>query len=122
MSLKASVVSSVLFGLCFLRLATANQSPNIILILADDQEWNALSTLADPDIPQSGSPYFQTPNLDQLAQGGMRFSWAYSGGPTCSPSRHAIQFGRSPASLGIVGYAKNVKSVKLIIATLWPRF
>ena len=41
--------------------------------------------------------YFQTPNLAKLAQQGMRFSKAYSPSPTCSPARHAIRFGRSPA-------------------------
>ena len=82
----------------------AREHPNIILILADDQGWNALSIPADPDIPGSGSTYFQTPNIDRLASEGMRFPIAYSGGATCSPSRHSIQFGRTPASLGIVGY------------------
>jgi len=77
--------------------------PNIILILADDQGWNALSTPADPDNPSSGSTYYQTPSLAKLAKEGMRFSQAYSPAPTCSPTRWAIQFGRSPASLGIWG-------------------
>ena len=77
--------------------------PNIILILADDQGWNALSIPADPDIPGSGSTYYQTPRLAKLAQEGMRFSQAYSPAPTCSPTRYSIQFGRSPASLKIWG-------------------
>ncbi|VGO19312.1 sulfatase-like hydrolase/transferase [Pontiella sulfatireligans] len=91
---------------------TKKTLPNIVLILADDQGWNALSVPADPDIPDSGSRYFHTPNLEQLAMEGSRFSWAYSGGPTCSPSRHSIQFGRTPASLGIVGYSSKAKTVK----------
>lgn len=84
--------------------------PNIVLILADDQGWNALSTPMDPDIPESGSRYFRTSNLDQLASEGMRFSRAYSGGATCSPSRHSIQFGRTPSSLGIKQW-KGLKSI-----------
>ncbi len=84
--------------------ATAEDSlPNFVFILGDDQGWNALSTPANPDDPRSGSSYFQTPNLAKLAQQGMRFSKAYSPSPTCSPTRHAIQFGRSPASLKIWG-------------------
>jgi arylsulfatase A len=77
--------------------------PNIILILADDQGWNALSIRANPSIPGSGSTYYQTPRLAQLAREGMRFSRAYSPAPTCSPTRYSIQFGRSPASLHIWG-------------------
>lgn len=81
----------------------AADRPNFIVILADDQGWNALSTPMDPDLPGSGSTYYRTPNLARLAMQGMRFSQAYAPAPTCSPTRHAIQFGRSPASLKITG-------------------
>lgn len=77
--------------------------PNIVFILTDDQGWNALSTRAHPDIPGSGSTYFRTPRLDAFAKEGMRFSQAYAPAPTCSPTRHAVQFGRSPTSLKIWG-------------------
>ena len=90
-------------------VAEGADRPNIILILADDQGWNALSVRADPDNPASASPYFRTPNLDKLAKNGMRFSQAYSPAPTCSPTRHSIQFGRSPASLRIWG-ADGIKN------------
>ncbi|TFG39583.1 MAG: hypothetical protein E4H48_08840, partial [Syntrophobacterales bacterium] len=79
------------------------KAPNIVFILADDQGWNALSARMDPNDPGSGSTYYQTPNLAKLAAEGMRFSQAYSPAPTCSPTRHSIQFGRSPASLKIFG-------------------
>ncbi len=75
--------------------------PNFVFILADDQGWNSLSIRAHPDIPGSGSQYYRTPNLEQMARDGMRFSQAYSPAPTCSPTRYAIQFGRSPSSLRI---------------------
>jgi len=81
----------------------APAKPNIILILADDQGWNALSVPADPKVPGSGSTYYQTPRLAKFAGEGMRFSQAYSPAPTCSPTRYSIQFGRSPASLKIWG-------------------
>ena len=95
-----------LFLLCLLGaacFAQENRNPNVILILADDQGWNALSVRADPSDPASGSPYFKTPKMANLAKEGMRFSHAYSPAPTCSPTRHSIQFGRSPASLKIWG-------------------
>ncbi|MEM9281655.1 MAG: sulfatase-like hydrolase/transferase [Verrucomicrobiota bacterium] len=82
-------------------------SPNILLILADDQGWNATSLPADPSLPESGSIWFETPALDRLAQEGMRFSQAYAPAPTCSPTRHSIQWGRSPSHLGIYG-ADNI--------------
>ena len=93
-----------LFGLALTSATVADAGkPNFVLILADDQGWNALSTRMDPDDPGSGSTYYRTPNLDKLAAQGMRFSQAYAPAPTCSPTRHALQFGRSPASLKIFG-------------------
>lgn len=84
-------------------LSAEQPKPNFVFILADDQGWNSLSIRAHPDILGSGSQYYRTPHLDQLARDGMRFSQAYAPAPTCSPTRYAIQFGRSPSSLGIWG-------------------
>ena len=80
---------------------TVANPPNFVVILTDDQGWNAMSTRVDPDIPESGSSYYRTPNLDRLISQGISFSRAYSSSPTCGPSRHSIQYGRSPVSLQI---------------------
>ena len=95
------VLPTILAALLSLGLSAKSVQPNIVLILADDQGWNALTTQMDPDIPGSGSIYYQTPRLAAFAAQGMRFSRAYSAAPTCSPSRHAIQFGRTPSSMGL---------------------
>ena len=79
--------------------AAAETSPNFIVILTDDQGWGTTSVLYDPQHPDSRSDYFQTPSIERLAQSGMRFTQAYAAHPTCSPSRAAIQTGRSPAAL-----------------------
>lgn len=86
---------------CLLFAGRAIEAPNFVFILADDQGWNALSVPMDPSEPGSGSVYYDTPRLAQLAKDGIRFSQAYAPAPTCSPSRHAILFGRSPTSLKI---------------------
>ncbi|MEX0324238.1 MAG: sulfatase-like hydrolase/transferase [Puniceicoccaceae bacterium] len=93
--------ASILLGLT--AFGSSISAPNFVFILADDQGWNALSVRMDPDVPGSGSTYYQTPNLEQMAARGMRFSQAYAPAPTCSPTRHAIQFGRTPTSLKIFG-------------------
>jgi len=49
----------------------------------------------------AGHPFVKTPNLDRLAQGGIRFSQMYSPVPYCSPTRAAIVSGCYPSSLGI---------------------
>ena len=74
--------------------------PNIVFILTDDTGWNGLSIQADPEIPGSGSMFYQTPNTDRLALSGIRFSMAYSPSPTCGPSRTSIQYGLSPSTVG----------------------
>lgn len=78
-------------------LTAAGAPPNIIFILADDLGWNGTSAPMDPKIPSSGSDYYQTPNLEELASNGMRFSQAYSAAPICTPSRRSIHYGMTPA-------------------------
>jgi len=79
--------------------ADRDPRPNIVFMLADDQGWNGLSVQMAPDVPGSRGEIFQTPNLEQLAAQGMRFSNAYAPAPVCSPTRISIQTGKSPAQL-----------------------
>ncbi len=74
-------------------------APNVLLILADDMSWVGTSVQMDPDLLGSRSDYHETPNLERLAREGMRFSDAYAPHPNCSPTRLAIQTGKSPAQL-----------------------
>ena len=73
--------------------------PNIVLILADDQGWVGTSVQLDPSVADSKSDFYKTPALERLAAQGMRFSQAYAPHPNCSPTRLAIQTGKSPAQL-----------------------
>ncbi len=65
--------------------AQAQTKPNIIYILADDLGYGDLSCY--------GQKKFKTPNIDRLAQEGMRFTNHYSGSPVCAPSRSALMTG-----------------------------
>ena len=58
---------------------TATNRPNIILILTDDMGFG--------DIGCYGGKFAPTPNLDRMAQEGIRFTQYYSASPICSPSR-----------------------------------
>ena len=71
--------------------------PNIIFILTDDQGWTHTSHLADPRIPASKSDFYETPNMDRLAQSGVLFTQGYAPNPICSPTRHSILFGQNAA-------------------------
>ncbi len=61
--------------------------PNIVLILADDFGWGD----AQPYWSESLIP---TPNLNRLAEGGMRFTDAHSPSSVCTPTRYGIMTGR----------------------------
>ncbi len=63
----------------------APQPPNIILILADDLGYGELGAF--------GQSLIETPHLDALAEGGMRFTQFYTGAPVCAPARSILLTG-----------------------------
>ncbi len=90
---------------------TVEKSPNFIVILTDDQGWNGTSVQMMDDKVESKSDYHQTPNLEKLANRGMRFSSAYASAPVCSPSRYSIQFGQTPARLKMIRVGMNTNHI-----------
>jgi arylsulfatase A-like enzyme len=70
----------------------SSAKPNIIFILADDY--------GIPGVGCHGGAY-QTPNLDALAAGGVRFERCYSA-PLCGPSRALCMFGRYAFRTGVL--------------------
>lgn len=74
----------------------SSRRPNVIVILADDLGW--------ADLGCYGSKYHKTPNLDQLAAQGMRFTDAYAACPVCSPTRAALLTGKYPARLNLTDW------------------
>ena len=73
--------------------AKPDRPPNVILIFTDDQ-----GTL---DLNCYGSKDLFTPNLDALAERGVRFTQFYVASPVCSPSRAALLTGRNPLRAGV---------------------
>ena len=76
------------------------QSPNVVLIMADDLGYHDLSGYGHPEI--------KTPVLDQLAEDGVKLTSFYAGATVCTPSRMALLTGAYPSRLGwtkgVVGY------------------
>jgi arylsulfatase A-like enzyme len=68
--------------------AAAAAKPNIVFILADDSGLGEFGCYGGTAIP--------TPNVDRLAQEGMRFTRAYSGNAVCAPTRCVIMTGQHP--------------------------
>ena len=76
---------------CSSKKETKNEEgerPNIVLIIADDMAWD--------DSGAYGHPNIRTPNIDKLAEEGMRFDQAYLTASSCSPSRTSIITGLYP--------------------------
>lgn len=65
------------------------KTPNIILIVVDDQGYADFSPFENHDVTA------QTPNMGSLAASGMVFTQAYTTAPVCSPSRVAILTGKN---------------------------
>lgn len=76
-----------------------SNSPNILLILADDHGYGDLSVHTGPSI--------QTPNLDRIAAGGTRFTRFYANSSVCSPSRASLMTGRFPDRVGVPGVIRT---------------
>jgi arylsulfatase A-like enzyme len=79
--------------------ASAQQRPNILLIVSDDQGW--------PDLGCMGLKPIETPNLDRLAARGVRGSSFYVTWPACTPSRGSILTGRYPQRNGLYDMIRN---------------
>ncbi|TWU18461.1 sulfatase family protein [Allorhodopirellula heiligendammensis] len=83
------VISVIGFAVSFLLLGVsqASERPNVVFILADDLGYGDLGCYN----PESKIP---TPNLDRLAQQGMRFTDAHSPCTVCTPTRYSLLTGQ----------------------------
>lgn len=70
--------------------------PNIILFLVDDLGWT--------DVGCYGSSFYETPNIDALAESGVRFTDAYAACHVCSPTRASILTGKYPATINLTDW------------------
>jgi arylsulfatase A-like enzyme len=72
------------------------KKPNVLFILADDYGYHDLSV--------TGSKFYETPNIDRIANEGMIFTDGYATCQVCSPSRASIMSGKFPARHGITDW------------------
>ena len=87
-----------------------DKSPNIILIMADDQGWGQVSYY--------DHPVLETPNLEAMAENGLRFDRFYAAAPVCSPTRASILTGRTNDRTGVTdhGYALRKQEKTIAVA------
>lgn len=73
------------------------QQPNFVFILVDDLGWADVKC----NYPET---FYDTPNIDKLAEQGVRFTQAYAAHPVCSPTRAAIMTGKHPNRVNITDW------------------
>lgn len=74
--------------------AASPRRPNILVVLTDDQRWDALGVVQREKGKEALFPWLKTPNLDRLAAEGARFRNAFVTTSLCSPSRASLLSGR----------------------------
>lgn len=71
----------------------STEKPNILLMLADDMGWKDLSSFGNDRVP--------TPNIDRIAENGMKMTQFYSASAVCTPTRASILTGKYPLRFDI---------------------
>jgi arylsulfatase A-like enzyme len=108
------LVSLLLLVACFFLPAmnpsasAAEEKPNIILAMADDQGWG--------DMAYYGHPVLKTPNFDAAAASGLRFDRFYAAAPVCSPTRASVMTGRHPNRMGVFKWGYPMRPQEITIA------
>ena len=73
-----------------------DNKPNIVFFLVDDLGWT--------DVGCFGSSFYETPNIDALAEEGVRFTDAYAACHVCSPTRASVITGKYPATINLTDW------------------
>ncbi len=109
--MKSTII--LLFALAATTVHAA-ETPNFVIIYADDLGYTQTSVPMMKDRPELAHKLHQTPNLEKLAQRGMRFSSAYCPSPVCTSSRASIQFGKTTARVGCISIHDVVMNKKQV--------
>ncbi len=93
----AAVSCVSLFGAA---LASAQDRPNVLILIADDMTWS--------DLGYEGNQDVRTPNLDRLRTESMHLRRMFTSAAMCSPARHALYTGLYPVRSGAYPNHTNV--------------
>ena len=99
---------AVCFGNGPAAAAPKKDRPNIILVMADDQGWG--------DVGYYDHPYVKTPNLDTMAEAGLRLDRFYAAAPICSPTRASVLTGRHPHRSAVLSHGHSMRPQEITIA------
>lgn len=92
--MKLSLPRFLSIFLLSLSCAHSADKPNVLLVMADDLGWG--------DVGFNGNKIIKTPQLDLMAQSGLRLTRFYTASPLCSPTRGSCITGRYPWRFGVL--------------------
>jgi hypothetical protein len=95
-TMKTILRLCILVALVMPVLVPAAQRPNILFILADDLGWR--------DLSNEGSTFYESPNINKIAEQGMKFTRGYAACSVCSPSRASIMTGKYTPKHGVTNW------------------
>ena len=101
----------ILLGLTVLLAggAFAETRPNVVLVMADDMGWAQTGYY--------GHPVMKTPNLDDMAQNGLRMDRFYAGAPSCTPTRASVLTGRTNDRTGAFRVGHSINKQEKMLST-----
>ncbi len=104
-----------LLSLLLLSIATvasaADTQPNFVVFLVDDLGFMDVGA-NNPEC------FYETPNINALAESGMRFTNGYAANPVCSPTRYSLMTGKYPTRVQATNFFSGVRSGKFNPAPL----
>ena len=103
-ALKILINSFIAFSIPAMAFAQY-QKPNVLVIVTDQQNAKMMSC--------AGNTWLKTPNIDKLAEKGIRFEKTYVTNPACSPLRFSILTGRYPSVINMRHNASSINTKRL---------
>jgi arylsulfatase A-like enzyme len=114
---KVRIAVAIYASFCSIILA-AETRPNFLFLYTDDQRWDALSIVQKEQGERGRFPWFQTPNMDRIANEGVRFRNAFVTLALCAPSRAAFLTGRYNHLNGVASNFRPFPTNNVTHATL----
>jgi len=87
---------------------------NIVFFLVDDLGYMDVGC-------NNSDTFYETPHIDRLAGGGMRFTDGYAACPVCSPTRYSIMTGKYPTRIDATNFFSGTRSGRYLPAVLHDR-
>jgi arylsulfatase A-like enzyme len=101
LNLSTASIGALMTGTLLNSCKNTNDKPNIAFIIVDDLGWK--------DVGYMGTDYYETPNIDNIAQQGMIFTNAYTNAANCAPTRASLLTGQYSPRHGVYTVASSAR-------------